>query len=359
MVTRVQIPYAVPGGAGCHGRPAPRTFRAPSPPAVTPDDALAPSARRFRRLLDGAAAPTKAEAAALLGLSARSVTRLVRDLRRAGVPVQERADGRAKRFFLAPEDQRRHVRFESLDEGALLALTVAAEAARATLAGTPLDEPLARACAALVDAAQAIDGGAGPDSFDPETESGRWYFSAAPVEPLDAEVFATLRRAIAAGRRVRLSERDGRTREHSPLALALVGGRWTLASAETGRDHVSDLRLHDIATATELDQAARYVAGFDPQRHFDPERRAGVRELHDFALDAAVEVAEEPEPRGRWIDAPMAAPSGAAGEPMPSPAPSHAARERAPAPRRDESRRRAARLRSLVAAAGAIVLPPA
>jgi predicted DNA-binding transcriptional regulator YafY len=237
------------------------------------DDVLARSAAHFRRLLDGGLRPTKAEAAARLGLSPRTITRLVGALREARVPIQEEKDGRAKRFFLADEHQRRGLRLDSFDEAMALALTVAAEAARPVLAGTPLEGALRRAERALLDAASGIEGGLGPASFDPEEEPARWHFGPAAAEALDPETFTAVRRAITEGRQIRAEylNKQGRRspdRALSPLALGRVGGTWQLAAYCHERREVRNFNLTRLTNVRVLRRLAEPPEGFDARAHF-------------------------------------------------------------------------------------------
>ena len=241
------------------------------------DAPLHPSAERLRALLDAGYRLTKAEAAARLDRDPRSVTRLVRDLRAAGVPVRDEpdpADGRRKRFFLADEHQRRGLRLDALDEAEILALTVAAEAARAALRGTTLQDPLASAFRALLGAAREAGGGVGTLTFDPDDEPAHWHFGD-PVTPPDPAVFAPLRRALTDRRRVRIDYADTRGRrtdgrEVSPLGFGLVRGAWLLVAYCHLRRALRDFALPSVSHVCPLDRAVHAPDGFDLDAHFAP-----------------------------------------------------------------------------------------
>lgn len=245
------------------------------------------SAEKLRGLFDAGHRLTKADAAARLGKDPRSVTRLVRDLRAAGVPVQDEpdpADGRRKRFFLDAEHQRRGLHLDDLDEAEILALTVAAEAARAALRGTPLAAPLDRAFVALLDAAgeaTAGDGtGGGVFSFDPEAEPDHWHFGGHAQLP-EPDVFTALRRAASDGRRVRIDYTDAEgafspSREVSPLGFGRVRGGWVLVAWCHLRRDVREFALPAVSHVAPLSAAVHRPDGFSLRRYFA--RRFGALE---------------------------------------------------------------------------------
>ena len=238
------------------------------PASVT---ALPASAEALRKLLDAGHRLTKAEAAARLALDPRSVTRLVGALRQAGVPVADEpdpADGRRKRFFLAAEHQRRGLHLDSLDETEILALTVAAEAARAALHATPLQAPLASAFRALLEAAHEAGDGLGTLTFDPDDEPTHWHFGS-HVTPPDPAVFAPVRQAITDGLRIRIDYTDKRGRfspgrEVSPLGFGLVRGSWLLVTYCHVRQALRDFALPSVSHVHVLSGAVhvpRVLAG--------------------------------------------------------------------------------------------------
>jgi|GEM_PF-694993 len=235
-------------------------------------DDLSRPARRLLRRLDTGVALTKQDIARLTERHPRSASRFVRELRRNGVHVQERRVGRAKVFYLDSADQRRAFAVD-LDEQAILALSVAAEAARPSLTGTPLDAPLARAAAAVRAAALALDDGEGPDSFDPEADAHAWHFGPPSVAPLDPAVFLALRHAIADAHRVRIDYVNARGvassgRMLSPIALAHVRGAWQLAAYCHVRADVREFNLTRIRHVARLSTAAHLPDDFDPARFF-------------------------------------------------------------------------------------------
>lgn len=231
----------------------------PTDRAVVPSD-LSRTAERLRALFDRGERLTKREAAEKLGRDPRTVTRLVRKLRAVGVPVRDEKDPhepRAKRFYLDPEDQRRSLTLDVLDEAGLLALTVAAQASEAALAGTPLEAPLRRAFAALLPAIGALDAAGELTSFDPEVEGERWHFGALAPAAVDPETFTTLRRAADASQCVRMDYTNGKGkrsfgRRVDPLAFAPLKGGWLLAAYCHTREAVRDFNLARITNVRPL-----------------------------------------------------------------------------------------------------------
>ena len=237
------------------------------------DVLLSRTAGRLLNLFDQGARLTKQDAAERLGCVPRTVTRLVDELRRADLPIREEKQSRAKRFYLADEDQRRGLHLGELDEHALLALTVAVPAAQEVLAGTSLEEPLGRAFAHLLRALNGLDE-AGELFFEPEEQAAYWHFGSLAAEPPDAETFRALRRAIGAQQTIRLdyvNKKGERSfgRRMDPLALAPLRGAWQLAAY----CHVhGEIRpFNPVRTTNVRFLPNRYFNrpdGFDPQTYF-------------------------------------------------------------------------------------------
>ena len=262
-----------------------------------PEADLSRSARALRRQFDRGAALTKRQIGEVLGVTARHAARLVDELRAAGVPVQEGRAGRAKAFSVSTEHQRRTVQVDALDEEALRALTVAADASRALLAGTPLGDPLRRAFAALLDAV-------GDDevySFDPEAEAEHWSFQTAAAP--HAGPLATLRtldRAIVASQSVAVDYVNGRgersrDRVLDPLALAPFPSGWQLAAychARRAVRNFNPVRIEAVALVPDAYFAP--PAGFDADAHFGGRFGAldGDGRLHAVRLRVAPAVVQ-------------------------------------------------------------------
>ena len=262
-----------------------------------PEAALSRAARRLRRLFDQDARLTRDKIGKALGCTPRHGSRVLQELRDVGVPVEEARDGRAKVFYVPTVHQRRQIQLDSLDEEALRALTVAAEASRAVLRGTSLAAPLDRAFQTLLDAVGDQD----VYSFDPELEAGHWHFgnAAAPgAERLD--VMRALDRAITHGQSARIDYTNGRgersvARLLDPLAMAPFSSGWQLAAYCHTRRAVRNFnpaRIDRVELVTD-----RYFAppdDFDADEHFGGRFGAldGSDRLHTVRLRVAPEVAQ-------------------------------------------------------------------
>ena len=262
-----------------------------------PEADLSRSARALRREFDRSAVLTKAEIGRLLGCTPRHALRVVGELRDAGVPVEERPRGHAKEFYIAPEHQRRQIQIDALDEAAFRALTVAADASRALLRGTPLEGPLGRAFATLLDAV----GDESVTSYDPETEREHWHFGRASAPGAGRlDVIRALDLAVRDGHAVRIDYTNGRgerslDRRIDPLAFAPFPSGWQLAAYCHARRAVRNFNPARISRVVPEPEAR-----FSPPDDFDAERHFGGRfgalegtgRLRTVRLRVAPEVAE-------------------------------------------------------------------
>src|SRR5690606_3572454 len=123
--------------------------------------------------------------------------RTLRALEAEGLPLRTRREGPRKVHFLAEADRAVPTQAVDLTERDALALAVAAEAAGAVLASTPLAAALAAARDKLLTAADVY-------SFEPEATAAHWHFAGVAV-PVDEAVFETVRRAVAEQRRLRIT----------------------------------------------------------------------------------------------------------------------------------------------------------
>ncbi len=244
---------------------------------MDPDaDLLPPTARRLRSLFDRDERLTRRAMAERLGCDPRHARRLVQRLRAAGLPVADEPDPanpRAKRFFLPAEHQRRGLVLDGLDEEALLALTVAAEAAAAALAGTPLEAPLRRGFGALLAATADLDAADELFTFDPQAEAAHWHFGALRTAPPDPAVFTPLNRAKRERRRIRMdyvNKRGKRSfgREVDPLVVAPVRNRWYLIAYCHTRRAVRDFSFARISNVRPVERYFAPPEGFDARTYF-------------------------------------------------------------------------------------------
>lgn len=231
--------------------------------------------QRLLRLLGEGRKNTKDELRRALGLkSTRHVLRLIKALRKEGIPVEEELQGRRKYFFLKPEHRHLAIHPIQLSEREAMTLVVAVQAARAALAPTPFREPLHAAFEKLVEnfAARAI-------SFEPEVEPRHWQFGEARSVDLDPEVFRTVIRAIQNRQSLRIDYYTASQREWSydrkinPLLVGVRNGSWLLVAYCHRRQEVVDFSLAGIAKVhlCDPDEEQAYFGppkGFDPEQHF-------------------------------------------------------------------------------------------
>ena len=258
---------------------------------------LSRSASALRREFDRGAVLTKAQIGTRLGVTPRHAARLVGELEASGVPIERGRTGRATTFGVPLQHQRRAIQIDALDEQALRALTVAADASRALLASTPLGEPLRRAFATLL----AAVGDRDVYSFDPEAEAEHWTFGPAAIP--DAGPLATLQaldQAILESQSVRVTYVNGRgerSRERllDPLAMAPFNSGWQLAAychARRAVRNFNPVRIEAIALVPDAYFAP--PADFDADAHFGGRFGAldGDGRLHTVRLRVAPTVAQ-------------------------------------------------------------------
>jgi len=258
------------------------------------------SAQHLHAAFDRGAAWTKRQAARELGCSERHVLRLVTEIRGHGVPVETRREGRAKVFFIPEEHQRRRIQIDALDEAALRALTVAAEASVALLHDTPLHEPLKRAFRTLLASFKNED----LVSFEPELEADRWYFGNATPPAGKIEIIRQLDRCIAECRSVRIDYTDGRgerseNRKIDPLAFAPFSSGWQLAAYCHQRQALRNFkpsRIEHLRPCNGETGGDFFTppAGFNADEHFSGRfgALAGDGRLHTVRLQVKPAVAQ-------------------------------------------------------------------
>jgi predicted DNA-binding transcriptional regulator YafY len=207
-----------------------------------------------------------------LGLdSSRHVRRLVGELRAEGVPIIEEWEGGRKRFLIGERDRVTRAPLVAMSEGEILALAVAAEASRATLAPTPLGAPLRRAFDALLAELRTS-----VFSFDTEEESLHWHFGSASSVSIDPEIFGTLTSAIQEHRRVRIdyyaasSLKASHDRPIEPYGFAVRGGSWLLVARCLRRMEMRDFSLAGIGRVVLDDGYFLRPDDFDLDEYFRP-----------------------------------------------------------------------------------------
>ncbi len=207
----------------------------------------------------------------LLGLqSERHLRRLVARLRADGVPIQERFIGGRKRLAIAPEHRRVRTRVVTLSEEGVLALAVAAQAARSALAVTPLGRPLESAFGALL---RQMDTEVGSFAVDDERE--RWHFGSGGVAHIDPEVFGALARAIRECHGVFIDYTTASTGEQhverpiDPYGLAARDGSWLCVAFCRRRQAIRDFSLAGITRVVPRDPDTDAGAIFTPPANFN------------------------------------------------------------------------------------------
>lgn len=229
------------------------------------------SAEQLLTLLRNGERFTQQEAAERLGISTRQVRRLITGLREQEINIQEERRDRKKEFFLRSGDLRVEDLPIGLSERQVLALVVAAEAARSALHPTPLAEPLSKAVSELL---QHITPHV--HTFEPNKERAHWHFGDAPSADLDPDVFETLTTAIDRQQPVAIDYFTASTgtrwedRIIDPLVLAAPGGSWVCVAYCHMREGLRDFSLAGIER---IEPCTRGGAPdhFERPENFDPE----------------------------------------------------------------------------------------
>lgn len=231
---------------------------------------MLPSLTRLQQLhqaLSHGEALSLKEIANRFQVTERHARRLLDLLRAQGIPVQDRREGRRKRFYLPVEHLIATVKRVSFDEQEMLALAVAAEAARAALGPTPLGLPLNRAFDKLLAqlAPEAL-------TFEVEAQPLRWHFDTA--QPVDPVIFKTLQQAINAGQSVRIDYLTASTGNTSvgrlidPLQIAMPRGSWLLVAYCHTRHALRDFALAGIEHVEVCEAYFSPPPNFDPDNYF-------------------------------------------------------------------------------------------
>ena len=204
-----------------------------------------------------------------LGITERHARRLVVQLRERGVSVEERRDGRKKRFFIPQEHQQPDVQEFEFEERELHALAVAAVIAKSELGGTPLEQPLIRAFEKLEDKAMAVC-----YSFEPEQVPNQWHFGANAKGNFDPKIFASLEQAISSNHKVCIdyytasTDQISRDRKIDPLLLARIRGSWLVVAYCHKRQGLREFSLAGVQRIRPLEEYFNARSDFDPDTYF-------------------------------------------------------------------------------------------
>lgn len=236
---------------------------------------------RLLNLLNQGHELSGSDAAALLGVTVRTIQRAIGNAMRSGVVIEIRRKGREKVFFI-PEEHRETGLVVSLDQNELLALVVAAEAAHGTLARTPLGGPLKQAIGKLIERM--------PEEFVPieaEESDLYWHFSSSPASEVDPDIFRQLVDAIrdCAVILVDYQSASGspspRERTLSPYAMAVQGGSWLLVAWCHRNNAFRDFSIPAIARVVRTGGLFVRREDFDLDDHFRGRFRAvGGRDVY-------------------------------------------------------------------------------
>lgn len=260
-----------------------------SPASYDPDP---PTRVRLHKALSRGRRITQQEASEELGVSARQVRRVVRDLRQNGIPVQETFEDRRRVYYLEPGEWHSGTITLDLPERQLLSLLVATQAAQPTLSPTPLAEDLDAASTSLQEAL-----GGRVVSFIPAFEAERWHFNRATSVDIDPDVFWALKRAIADQHPVYIDYYSAsrgawsRNRKIDPLMFAVRRGAWLCVAYCHEREATIDFNqvgIEQIEVAG--DEHFTPPSGFDRDQYF--EGRFGALAGGD-AHEVALQVTEE------------------------------------------------------------------
>lgn len=188
-----------------------------------------------------------------LGLSMRHIQRLFKDLAEYGVPLRQKSK-KPVVWYLAEADREIGVQLH-LSEQELFALSVAAEAARVTLAPTPLGTHLNAGFKKLLDELPTEI-----FSFEPEELTTHWHFSEGSSVAFDADMFLRLTQAINNCQRVELDyytaskNQWSHNRPVEPYGLAVLRGSWILVGYCRTKRAMREFSLAGIAKLTETDK---------------------------------------------------------------------------------------------------------
>ena len=216
---------------------------------------------------------TYEQAAKQLDLSIRQVQRIIERMRVSGIPVQEKRQTVSEKsglqssstgnrsvhhplvFYLNEEDREVGVRI-SFTEKQVLALAVAAEAAKATFAPTPLGASLETAFAQLLDQLPAE-----VFSFEAEEVHTHWHFSSGSSVALDPEIFLEVARSIEKCQRIRIdyftASKGGYWsygRLIEPYGLAVRNGSWILVAYCREKKDMREFSLAGIAKLEKVEE---------------------------------------------------------------------------------------------------------
>ncbi len=247
-----------------------------------------PPVEQLRRLFSAGYELTYEEMTTRLERSSKQVSRYLDEIRESGVPVVERRVGNVKRFSV-PEAHRTVETSIGFTEEELLSLTVAAQASRSALLGTPFDEPLRRAYAKLLGSAEQV-----VMSFDPELEQDHWHFDAGAHANVDATVLQGITHAATACETIKVEyysaseKKKWHRRAIDPYVVAVRGTSWLLVCYCHEEQKIVDLSIPAISSVEATGSYFLRQDDFDPQEHFrDRFSALGDKEVYEIRLSVS------------------------------------------------------------------------
>ena len=206
-----------------------------------------PTHLRLLSLLREGHALTQAEITDRLPIeSKRQARRLVKKLKRVGVPIEEVRRGRKKEYRVPPGEWDAEVRLD-LTEREALALLLAAGAAESGLGPAPLKEALSGATRSLVEGLPST-----VDTFEPSSLMEQVHFGEAASVDVAPEVFIALIEALSNRRSIEIdyysasSDTLHEGRRIDPWGLAMRGDAWLCVAHDHRSGERRDFNLTRI-----------------------------------------------------------------------------------------------------------------
>ena len=228
--------------------------------------------------------------------SKRQARRLVKKLKKAGVPVEERRRGRKKEYRLPPEEWEAEARLD-LTEQEALALLLAAGAAESGLGPAPLKTALSSATEQLVEGLPPT-----VSTFEPNSLMENLHFGEAASVQVDSEVFTGLIEALSNRRAIEIdyysasSDTRHKRRKVDPWGLAVRGDAWLCVAHDHRSGEKRDFNLARIEAVRPRDPKSnggdyQIPDGFDLELYFiDRFEALADEQIYEVRLLAEPEV---------------------------------------------------------------------
>ncbi|CCH51598.1 hypothetical protein BN8_00532 [Fibrisoma limi BUZ 3] len=229
------------------------------------------SAEVLRQRLNAGAQLTYQQIQHLTGLGDKQASRLIRQLQREGLPVQEHRNGRHKVFSLPADRQQVMVPDLQFDSAELRALAIAAKASRSMLSGTPHAQALQSAFDKLLDRARPAT-----YLFDLEEPMNEWHFDDNSADQIALDCFRQLETAMDERRSVKIDYftaskgRLSKSRKVDPYFFALRNRAWMLVAYCHTRAKPITFAVASISQVTPCDETTE-DAFFEIPADFVPE----------------------------------------------------------------------------------------